>query len=138
MLDRLSPNEQKALMELLIFMAKTDGAVDDIEGTVLQQYADLVHVDFDSLEGDLTPDELVPQFESPASKIAVLQEVFRLSHLNGMFTDGEQSAILEVGAQMGMPMGLLRKIEAWVLDDLQLAVRGEALVAEAERLFERI
>ncbi len=138
MLDRLSPNEQKALMELLIFMAKADGAVDDIEGVVLQQYADLVHVDFDSLEGDFTPDELVPQFESPASKVAVLQELFRLSLLNGIFTDGEQSAILDVGAQMAMPMELLRKIEAWVMDDLRLTVREEELVEEAERLFGRL
>lgn len=138
MLDRLSPNEQKALMELLIFMAKTDGAIDDIEGVVLKQYADLVNVDFDLLEGDLTPEVLAPQFERPASKVIALQEVFRLGHLNGMFTDGEQSAVLEVGAQMGMPMELLRKIETWVLDDLRLTVRAEELIGEAERLFQRI
>ena len=138
MLDRLNPNEQKALMELLLYLAKTDGTVDDIEGAVLQQYADLVHVDFDTLEGDLSPDELVPQFESPATKVAVLQELFRLSHMNGAFTISEQSAILEVGAQMGMPMALLRKIEAWVLDDLRLTVRAEELTEEAERLFQRI
>jgi len=138
MLDRLNPNEQKALMELLLYLAKTDGTVDDIEGAVLHQYADLVHVDFDTLEGDLSPDELVPQFESPATKVAVLQELFRLSHMNGAFTISEQSAILEVGAQMGMPMALLRKIEAWVLDDLRLTVRAEELTEEAERLFQRI
>lgn len=132
MLDRLNENEQRALMELLIYMAKLDGQVEEIERWLLDQYADLIRVDFTGLEGDLTPEELVPQFQSPASRVIVLQELFRICHLDGMFTAGEQSAILDIASMMGVPMDLLRKIETWVIDGLRWVGQGEALVEEAE------
>lgn len=72
MLDRLTHNEQKALMELLIYMAQSDGQIRDVENEVLHQYATLVDVDFRSLEGNYTPEELIPQFESPASLVVAM------------------------------------------------------------------
>jgi len=84
MLDQLTPEEQRALMELLIHLAKSDGGIEDIEEEILEQYADIVDVDFDSLEGDLGLDELIPQFESPLSRVIVLQELLRLAHLDGI------------------------------------------------------
>lgn len=137
MLDRLTANEQRALLELLIYMAKSDGQVDDIEGVVLQQYADVVSVEFDTLDGDLSPEELVPQLERPASRVIALQELLRLSHLNGILNQDEQSAIIEVAAEMGVPMELLRKVDAWVLEDIRQSIRSEEILKEADKVVRR-
>lgn len=134
MLDQLTPDEQRALMELLILLAKADGRVDDIEREVLASYADLIDVDLDTLDGDAELEELVAVFSTPASRVIALQELFRLSHLDGWFADSEQSIILDVGALMGVPMELLQKIERWVLDGLAWVARGDDLLDEADEV----
>ena len=131
MLDRLNANEQRVLMELLIYMAKADGQVVDIEDEVLHQYAELVDVDFGSLNGNLGPDELIPQLEDPESRVIVLQEMLRLAHIDGLFSDDEQDAILTMAQYMGIPIDLLQKVDEWVLEGLKWVWRGEELLTEA-------
>lgn len=134
MLDRLSSEEQHALMELLVYVAKADGVVQGIEDEVLHDYADLLEIDFEDIDGNLTPDELIPQFDGPGSYVAVLQELLRLSHLDGRFSANEKSAILDVANRMGIQSPMLQKIDEWVIDGLQWMLRGEELVDEAEEL----
>lgn len=128
MVDRLSANEQRALMELLVYLAKADGKVEDIEEAVLHEYADLVAVDFDSLDGNLGIEELVPQFETPESKLIVLQQLIRLSHLDGQFTKPEKETILRIAERMGVPLHVLQEVDGWVLDGLRWVLRGEELM----------
>lgn len=132
MLDRLSHNEQKALMELLIFMAKADGQIKDVENEVLRQYAHLVDVDFSLLEGNYTPEELIPQFERASSLVVVMQELLRLSHIDGHFSNDEKAAILDVAAHMGMSLDFVDRIDAWVQEGLRWVWKGEELLDEAE------
>jgi hypothetical protein len=134
MLDRLTRNEQRALLELLVHLAKSDGKIEEAEREILGMYADLVDVAPEEIEGDYALEDLVPQFVSPASRVIALQELFRLSHLDGWFGESEQSEILEVGAMMGVPMELLQKIELWVLDGLNWVQRGEDLLDEADEV----
>ena len=134
MLDRLDADEQRVLMELLIYMAKADGQVVDIEDEVLHQYAELVDVDFGTLDGNLGPEELIPRLEEPASRIIVLQEMLRLAHIDGLFSDDEQEAILTMAQYMGIPIDLLRKVDEWVLEGLKWVWRGEELLAEANEI----
>ena len=134
MLDRLSNNEQRVLLELLIYMAKADGEIVDIEAEVLAQYAELVDVDFAELNGHLTPEQLVPQFESASSRFIALQEMLRLAHIDGLFSHGEQAVILDMAELMGVPEDLVRKADAWVLNGLKWVWRGEELLEEAEQV----
>lgn len=132
MLSQLTPEEQRALLGMLILLAESDGHVAEVEREVLSMYADLVDIDPDSLDQDAELEDLVAAFASPASRVIALQELFRLSHQDGWFADAEQSVVLEVGAMMGVPMDLLQKIERWVLDGLDWVARGDALLDEAE------
>lgn len=136
MLDQLTPNEQTALMELLIHLAKSDGAVEDVDNEILEQYADLIDVDMDSLNGELPLEEILPQFESPASKLIAVQELLRLAHLDGYFSDNEKSAIREVAQRMRIPANLLQKADTWVVDGLNWMWRGEELLDEAEEVMD--
>jgi len=131
MVDRLSENEQRALMELLIHLAKADGIVEDIEDAVLHEYADLVSIDFDTLDGNLDIEELVPQFESPESKLIVLQQLIRLSHLDGHFTKPEKETILRIAEKMNVPLHILQQVDAWVVEGLRWVLRGEELLESA-------
>jgi hypothetical protein len=134
MLELLNKEEQKALMELLCYMAKADGVVEDLEEEILEQYADLVEVDFSTLCGTLTPEELLPTFTNMVSRVVVLQELLRLSHLDGFFSDDEQSAILDLAAMMKIPMHMLEKVDQWVMDGINWSMRGEEILEEAEEL----
>jgi hypothetical protein len=136
MIERLEADEQKALLELLIFMAKADGKVADIEQEILQNYATLVEIDFAELAGDRSPEELIPQFHSYVSRAIVLQELLRLSHLDGLFSEGEQSAIIEIAALMGFPLDLVQRLDAWVVDGLKWVWRGEELLDAVEAEFD--
>ena len=136
MIERLEADEQKALLELLIFMAKADGKVADIEQEILQNYATLVEIDFAELAGDRTPEELIPKFHSHVSRAIVLQELLRLSHLDGLFSEGEQSAIIEIAALMGFPLDLVQRLDAWVVDGLKWVWRGEELLDAVEAEFD--
>lgn len=134
MLERLNENEQRALLELLVYMAKADGRIMDVEREVLHQYADLVHVDFGELQGDYDAEELISQFESPASRIIALAEIIRLSHLDGRFSDLEKVTIIDLAAKMGVPMDYVNRIDAWVVEGLQWVMSGERLLDEADDL----
>lgn len=136
MLDQLTPNEQTALMELLITLAKSDGAMEDLENEILDQYADIVDVDFDTLSGELPLEEILPQFESPTSKVIAVQELLRLSHLDGVFADEEKNLIQDISQRLGVPDTLLQKLDEWVVDGLNWSWRGEELLDEAEELMD--
>jgi len=131
MLERLDRREQQALMEMLIALAKSDGQVKNVEREVLEEYAELVGVDFASLSGDKYLEDLVEEFERPESRVIVLQELLRLAHLDGLFAEEEQEDILYVAELMGVPVGMVKKIETWVVDGLKWVWRGEALLDEA-------
>lgn len=132
MLAKLTKEQRKALMELLIHLARSDGRVDDVEKNLLYQYAHFNGVESCALHNDRTLKELVAPFESPASRVVVMAELLRLSHAHGFFADEETSAIVDVAALLGVPMDLLARIEEWVVDDLELEDRADELLAEAE------
>lgn len=132
MLERLTSDEQRALLELLVYMAKADGKVVDIEQEILENYASLVEVDFREIRDDATPDSVIPRLPSKVSRAIVLQELLRLSHLDGLFTDSERVAILDIAEQMGIPLTMVHKLDEWVVDGLRWVWRGEDLLDEVE------
>ena len=137
MIRQLTKEQRVALMELMIHLAKADGKVDDIETQVLEQYAFLSGVESCALSNNLTLKDLVAPFTTPDARVAVLQELIRLSHYNNCFSDEEQSAIVDVAAHMGLPMDLLAQIEDWAMEGIEWERRGEALVKDTERLARR-
>lgn len=132
MLERLTSDEQHAMLELLIYMAKADGKVVDIEQQILENYATLVEVEFDDLRDDATPEDVIPRLRTQVSRAIVLQELLRLSHLDGLFTERERSAILEIAEIMGIPLAMVHKLDEWVVDGLRWVWRGEDLLDEVE------
>ena len=132
MLERLTSEEQRAMLELLIYMAKADGKVVDIEQQILENYATLVEVEFSALRDDATPEDVIPRLKTMVSRAIVLQELLRLSHLDGLFTESERSAILEIAEIMGLPLSMVHKLDEWVVDGLRWVWRGEDLLDEVE------
>jgi len=132
MLAKLTREQRKALMELLIHLARSDGRVDDVEKNLLYQYAHLNGVESCELRNDRKLEELVAPLESAASRVVVISELLRLRHAHAFFAAEETSAIVDAAAVLGVPMDLLPRIEEWVMDDLELADRAEELLAEAE------
>lgn len=137
MIAKLTRDQRAALMELLIYLAKADGKVDDIEARLLEQYAHLSGVESCSLKNNRTLKDLVAPFDCAESRVAVLQELMRLSHYNNYFSDEEQSAVVDVAALMGFSMDLLAEIEAWVMEGIEWEKKGEALVQKASRVARR-
>jgi uncharacterized tellurite resistance protein B-like protein len=134
MIDRLNRDERTAMMELLWYIAKTDGNAPEVYQELLRDYAEILEVDPSEIDGDLTPEELVPQFQNPASRVVVLQEVFRLAQLDGVFTIGEESVILDIASLMGFPMEFVQRVERWVIDGIEWTLNGEKLIDESKHL----
>jgi hypothetical protein len=137
MIAKLTKEQRAALMELLIYLAKADGKVDDVEERLLEQYAHLTGVESCSLKNSHTIEDLVAPFNSPESRVAVLQELMRLSHYNNYFSDEEQSAVLDVAAHMGFSMDLIAEIEGWVMEGIEWEKRGQQLIKKASRVARR-
>jgi uncharacterized tellurite resistance protein B-like protein len=136
MLERLTSGEQRAMLELLVYMAKADGKVVDIEREILENYATLVEVDFDEVRGNVPPQDAIAELPSMVSRAIVLQEMLRLSHIDGLFTDRERAAILETADIMGIPIEMVKKLDEWVVDGLRWVWRGEDLLDEVQESLE--
>ncbi len=131
MLERLNKHERRCLMELLVYLSKADHTVMEAKREMLREYSELLEVELNTLDKTLGPEELVPQFQNPASRVVVLQELFRLARLDGDFTIIEQSVLLDIASMMGFPMDLVQKIENWVVDGMEWTLQGEDLLEEA-------
>ena len=134
MTDRLSQTQKRMLMELLISLAKADGKIVELERNVLQDYAALLGVSMNDLDGDFELSELTPYFESPESRVIAIEELCRLARLDGDFAEDERAAILDVAEAMDISPDLVSRIDEWVLDGLRWVGRGEELIDEAERV----
>lgn len=135
MIERLSADEQRVMLELLIHIARADGRVEDIEQEILENYASLVEVDFGSLSGAEQPEALIARLHGAASRAIVLQELLRLTHLDGVLNEGERSAIFSIAEQMGFPDEVVHQLDAWVVDGLRWVLRGEELMEAIESQF---
>lgn len=134
MLDYLNEAQNTALLELLICMAKADGDFSQLEQDVVQQYSELLNVDPDRLEGNRVPEELVQQFNTPATRLAVLQELMRIAHLDGHYHRDEADAIDDIGEMMGFPPMFVHRVDEWVQQGLDWVWQGEDLLDEAEAM----
>jgi len=56
--------------------------------------------------------------------------MLRLSHLDGIFTERERTAVLSIAELMGVPVFMAHKLDEWVLDGLRWVWRGEDLLDE--------
>lgn len=135
MIERLNADEQRVMLELLIHIARADGRVEDIEQEILENYASLVEVDFASLSGTEEPAALIARLHGAASRAIVLQELLRLTHLDGILNEGERAAIFSVAEQMGFPDEVVHQLDAWVVDGLRWVLRGEELLETIESQF---
>ena len=132
MIERLTTDEQRAMLELLIYMAKSDGKVVEIEREILENYAMLVDIPFSELRNDMTPEEMVARLPTMVSRAIVLQEMLRLSHMDGIFTDRERKAILAIAKVMEVPLEMVHKLDEWVVEGLRWVWRGEDILDEVD------
>lgn len=135
MIELLNTDEQRVMLELLLHIAKSDGTVKDVEQEILENYATLVDLDFSTINSNLTPAELIPQIPSAVSRAIVLQELLRMSHLDGIISQGEHAAILAIAGQMGFPDSVVHRLDAWVVDGLRWVWEGEDILDEIEAEF---
>lgn len=133
MTDELTTHQRRMLMELLITLAKADGRVGEIENEAIEDYAELMEVPLEELSGTFSIADLTPHFDSPASRVAVIEELCRMARLDGTFVVAEQDAIIEVAKRMGISPELVTRIDDWVVDGMRWMARGEDLIADAER-----
>lgn len=135
MIELLNTDEQRVMLEMLLHIAKADGTVKDVEQEILENYASLVDVDFSTIRGDVTPAELIPRIPSAVSRAIVLQELLRMSHLDGIISQGERAAILAIAEEMGFPAGVIHRLDEWVVEGLRWVWKGEDLLDEIEAEF---
>lgn len=136
MIELLNTDEQRVMLELLLHIANSDGTVKDVEQEILENYATLVDLDFSTINGNLTPADLIPQIPSAVSRAIVLQELLRMSHLDGIISQGEHAAILAIAGQMGFPDSVVHRLDAWVVEGLRWVWEGEDILDEIEAEFE--
>ncbi len=139
MLERLTQEEQQALMQLMACLARADGRLRDIERELLAQYADLFHIQMADVMCDCDADSLdmlVAQFQRPKSRVVVLQELLRLAHLDGIFNKDEKSLILKVAELMSVPPEFVKEIDDWVLAGIEWTIHGERLLDKASEMLD--
>ncbi len=135
MIELLNTDEQRVMLELLLHVAKSDGTVKDVEQEILENYATLLDVDFSSIKGNLTPADLIPQIPGAVSRAIILQELLRMSHLDGIISQGENTAILAIASQMGFPESVVHRLDEWVVEGLRWVWKGEDLLDDIEAEF---
>ena len=58
-----------------------------------------------------------------------------MSHLDGIISQGEHTAILAIAAQMGFPDSVVHRLDTWVVEGLRWVWEGEDILDEIEAEF---
>lgn len=131
--DRLTAEERRALLDLLITVALTDGKLSDAEVQFVQRVALPIGVEVGELlaRADVIvfADVCAVLAKRPYSARLAVIELLRLAHADDVYARAEQAAIVELAARLDVSHPAFEQLEAWVR-------REWALLAEARGLLD--
>lgn len=128
--ERLSDKEKQSLVQLLTFVARSDGYLAKQEWHFLNRFCDENGLVYDiNEECDLN--QVCDCFVDKKSKIIAMQHVIKMAVIDGKYEDAERQIAAEISNCLNLDIDSFYQIERWVLDGVEWHKAGERMIAEA-------
>jgi tellurite resistance protein len=129
--DRLSPAQRQALLDLAVVTAGIDNDVSDEELQYLEELANNYNLTLDlESHGVSSIDDIVSIIDSKQAKVIILQELIKLSYKDGHFGPEEQHKVFQIAQKLGLnDPELLLAIERWVRQGFDWLHEGEQFLS---------
>ena len=126
----LNDTQQRAFLALARQFIEADSKLSDEEHNLLELMYAEAGFDFDEElpEGDRAA--LLPAFDTPQSRAAVVLELIGVGHADNEFHATESEFVRSVAASLGVPEARVQQMENWVERQLALAQEAEQFWAE--------
>lgn len=115
---RLDPEEQQAVVHLMVRMALVDGQLSDTEVEVITPLATLAETSvLDAIADASSPSATAQAWavlhRPEAARVAVLW-MLELAHADGDYGQAERDAVLAEASRLGLDIERIDAIESWV------------------------
>ena len=125
--DQLEVEEIKALMLLLVDIAKADSELDEAETDFLSAYAAENQVELD-LEKEISLVDACKLFTTRKGKIVALQEIVKLAIVNGHYDQAERQGVAAIAEMLSIESKKVEEVEEWVVAGQQWVSQGYQII----------
>jgi len=128
-LNRLSPIEKKAFLELAHYIARSDGDFAEEEQAIIDKYClemQIENIDFDESKFDIY--DVLGKFKSNKSKKIVLLEIMALIYADDFFHENERKVLEKMLEVFDLSYDLAIVYTEWAKAMLSLYKQGNALI----------
>lgn len=126
-IEQLDMDEKKALMRLLVYIAKADGKLVEEEKAFLSAYSTENDISID-LEEEISIEEVCAHLQSSKGKIVALQEIVKLAIVDGHYHEEERTGALAIAGLVNIEQARFEEIEKWVEDGKEWVERGLQMI----------
>lgn len=118
----LEDNEKKAYLEVLAFLTKADGVVDEDEKEFIAEFAGFCGMDNEETEklfGEVPEEDILNDVKKIANKrvaLELIKDMCFLAHRDENLSDEEVVFIARVGQALGITVEKIEQISKWVID----------------------
>lgn len=128
--DKLSDVEKQSLVQLLTYVARSDGKLAKQEWHLLNRFCDDNGLVYDMNE-ECDLDDVCRRFRSKQTKVIALQHVIKMAVADGKYDDNERQSSAEIANRLSMEVDEFQQVERWVLEGVEWVKKGEAMIANA-------
>jgi len=125
--DKLSKTEKNSLVQLLTFVARSDGKLAEQEWQFLNRFCQDNGLVYDINE-EFDLDHTCARINSNPAKVITMQQVVKMALIDGEYDDHERQTAAEIALKLQMDIEQFKEIERWVLDGYEWHKKGEAMV----------
>ena len=125
--DKLTAQEKKSLVQLLTFIARSDGKIAEQEWRFLNRFCDRNGLTYDINEEN-NLEHICGSIQSYPAKVVAMQQVIKMALTDGEYPITEKQNAMAIAQLLGFDTKQFEYIENWALEGYAWAKKGEAMV----------
>lgn len=127
--EKLNAQEKKLLVQLLTFIARSDGKIAQQEWHFLNRFCDDNGLAYDINE-ECELSHICDGIQSQAAKVVTLQHVVQMALADGDYEDIEKQNTVEIAKLLGFDVIQFKRIEVWAIQGYEWVQKGEAMIGD--------
>jgi len=121
-----SQDELISFTQLLVYIAKADGNITNDEEIFLNDFSKQSGLNWKNIK-ERGIEEILCDFKEFSSRISVIQELVKLSMIDGDYSEPERIGIFTIAKLLLIPEEKVMQIETWVKSGIDWVIEGQQL-----------